>query len=188
MIRGSVDQKQQGIKKRVGPHFSPAPLSPGLPRELGSDRRSRPLPSSDAPQVSLGIDFPYAIARARDESGCRAIGGIGPKPAYGDDNAVTQAQQKQNVNQNPEPPSKGAVQSGNTNFGDPLTAGDVHDRHRIGSPAQRDRPSATGRTRAIIGCGMLQRMIGKPDFVAPGGPALGPGTAVRLRITPDPLA
>ena len=51
------------------------------------------------------------------------------------------------------------------------------------SPAQRDRPSATGRTRAIIGCSMLQPMIGKPNFLAPDGPTKGPGTTSTITGT-----
>jgi len=49
----------------------------------------------------------------------------------------------------------------------------VAGRIQYRSPTQRDGPCATGRTRAIIGCSMLQPMIGKPDFLAPGGPTTG---------------
>src|SRR5215467_10993323 len=51
-----------------------------------------------------------SFARAGDESRGGAIGDIGPKPTYGDGDAVTKAQQKQDVNQTPEPPCSGAMQ------------------------------------------------------------------------------
>jgi hypothetical protein len=53
------------------------------------------------------------------------------------------------------------------------------------SPAQRDRPCATGRTRAIIGCSMLQPMIGKPNFLASDGPTMAQGT-IPLHCTAKP--
>src|SRR5215470_15608850 len=90
--------------------------------KICADRSHRPLPQQQSGVRRLpGNSYRYSHSSltsvSRDEPRRRAVGDIGPKPRDGDCHAVTKAQQKQNVNQTPEPPSKCAMQPDETEVG-----------------------------------------------------------------------
>jgi hypothetical protein len=90
--------------------------SPWEPRRAASAKLRKSRAWSRVFHVSEFCSL-ASFARARDGSGRGAVGDIGPKPRDGDRHAVAKAQQKQNVNQTPEPPSKRAMQPDETKVG-----------------------------------------------------------------------